>query len=180
MIRAYKDFWKKYIDFKGKSTVTDYWWSVLGNVIISILLIILMLISFRNMSIQEFTGQETFATIYVVIMVLVFAIWLLALIIPNIAIRIRRFRDAGLSPWWTLLVVVPTLIPIFSVSTLAVISSQILNVGYGFDSSLSFFHSGLMTTLVLVRIVLGIINFGISIFFFIASLLPTKKEKISE
>ena len=34
MIQAYKNFWKNYLNFSGRSTRSDYWWVVLIHNII--------------------------------------------------------------------------------------------------------------------------------------------------
>ena len=36
MINAYKNFFKNYAEFTGRSTRPDYWWVWLGNFILSI------------------------------------------------------------------------------------------------------------------------------------------------
>ncbi|WP_337979181.1 hypothetical protein [Streptococcus anginosus] len=36
MFTAYKKFWTHYADFEGKSIRSDYWWSVLDNVLITL------------------------------------------------------------------------------------------------------------------------------------------------
>ena len=36
MINAYKNFFKNYAEFTGRSTRPDYWWVWLGNLILSI------------------------------------------------------------------------------------------------------------------------------------------------
>ena len=36
MINAYKNFFKGYAEFTGRSTRSDYWWVWLGNFILSI------------------------------------------------------------------------------------------------------------------------------------------------
>ena len=36
MINAYKNFFKGYVDFAGRSTRSDYWWVWLGNIILYI------------------------------------------------------------------------------------------------------------------------------------------------
>ena len=36
MINAYKNFFKGYVDFAGRSTRSDYWWIWLGNMILYI------------------------------------------------------------------------------------------------------------------------------------------------
>ena len=47
MIEAYKKFWKGYVDFKGRSTRSDYWLNVLAQCLVSLLfgfLLILIMI----------------------------------------------------------------------------------------------------------------------------------------
>ncbi len=34
MIEAYKKFWKGYVDFKGRSTPSDYWFAYSAHVLI--------------------------------------------------------------------------------------------------------------------------------------------------
>lgn len=36
MINAYKNFFKGYVDFTGRSTRSEYWWIWLGNMILYI------------------------------------------------------------------------------------------------------------------------------------------------
>ena len=45
MISAYKTFWTKAFDFKGRSSRSEYWWAYLANFIIIFLLAIFVGIS---------------------------------------------------------------------------------------------------------------------------------------
>ena len=65
MINAYKNFFKNFAEFTGRSTRPDYWWVWLGNLILSI----------------------PFWIIYF--------IFGLALLLPSLALMVRRLRDAG-------------------------------------------------------------------------------------
>ena len=44
MIEAYKKFWKGYVDFKGRSTRSDYWLAVLANTIVTIMLFSIVIV----------------------------------------------------------------------------------------------------------------------------------------
>ncbi len=44
MIEAYKKFWKGYVDFKGRSTRSDYWLAVLANTIVTIILFSIVIV----------------------------------------------------------------------------------------------------------------------------------------
>ncbi|MFC3932853.1 DUF805 domain-containing protein [Streptococcus dentapri] len=37
MFRAYKNYWKQYVDFKGRTSRSGYWWVFLVNVLIAFL-----------------------------------------------------------------------------------------------------------------------------------------------
>lgn len=108
MFTAYKKFWTHYADFEGKSTRSDYWWSVLCNVLITLPFGIMsfgsILVAIFNV-IQQATyydyeggfdpsifisslGSEFF----IIILLSVFGI---ATLVPNLAIIVRRLRDAG-------------------------------------------------------------------------------------
>ena len=71
MSEAYKDYFKRYVDFKGTTTLSGYWWVVLVNVIIGFILSLL-----GNVG-------NVITTIYS-----------LAILVPSLAITIRRLRDA--------------------------------------------------------------------------------------
>ncbi len=37
MINAYKAYWKRYFDFKGRTSRSNFWWAILGQFIVSII-----------------------------------------------------------------------------------------------------------------------------------------------
>lgn len=96
MINAYKNFFKGYVDFAGRSTRSDYWWVWLGNMIIYIPFFFAYgnaLANPRNESALIALGG--IAIIYMVIG--------LALLLPGLALTVRRLRDAGFH--WALIFV---------------------------------------------------------------------------
>ncbi|MGD6769740.1 DUF805 domain-containing protein [Staphylococcus arlettae] len=99
MVEAYTDFWKRYIDFKSKSNRTEFWVPVLVHILV---IFILSLI-----------GVITFVTGLLVIAIIIFsviALFLLANIVPMIAITMRRFYDAGRKRMTALMLILITLI----------------------------------------------------------------------
>ena len=89
MIEAYKKFWKGYVDFKGRSTRSDYWLAVLANTIVTIILfsIVIVVIVF-----------DSHDSPYHVILTLLYGfamLYFFANYIPSIALQVRRLRDAG-------------------------------------------------------------------------------------
>ena len=84
MIEAYKEFWKKYIDFQSKSNRLEFWTPVLIHIVSIFIVAIIGVIAFIS-------GAFIVATI---LSVLVW-IFVLAMIIPMFAVTLRRFYDAG-------------------------------------------------------------------------------------
>tara|TARA_Y100001970_G_scaffold256840_1_gene334957 strand:+ start:127 stop:474 length:348 start_codon:yes stop_codon:yes gene_type:complete len=96
MIEAYKQFWTKSFDYKGKANRSDYWLGgVLANFIVYILLFIL---SGITASINETLGG---------IISIIWILYSLGQIIPGLSISIRRLRDAGKEWAWIFINFVP-------------------------------------------------------------------------
>ena len=105
MFAAYKKFWTHYADFSGRSSRSDYWWVVLCHVIVTAPLVIIFWVSAVGSILsaaQDTTyGYEPdpsaifagagFAVIFIFILIL----YALATFVPNLAIIVRRLRDAG-------------------------------------------------------------------------------------
>ena len=60
MINAYKNFFKNYAEFTGRSTRPDYWWVWLGNFVISIPLLIILYLSAVLYSASHSASEATF------------------------------------------------------------------------------------------------------------------------
>ena len=89
MSRAYINFLKGYVDFVGHSTRPDFWWVWLMNHILFLPLYILIF----NKEINQ--GPSLNFTL-VILVIGIYAILALLLLLPNLALKIRRLRDAGL------------------------------------------------------------------------------------
>ncbi len=92
MFNAYAKFWKGYVDFGGRSTRSEYWFAVLANVLVSMVLGFLFALTV-NLIAGSTTDEGRFYLPF--IFLVPFFVYLLAIIIPSIAIRIRRLRDGG-------------------------------------------------------------------------------------
>ncbi len=83
---------KKYADFSGRARRKEYWMFFLINIIIGIVLGFLATI----------LKTSILSTIYS-----------LAVLIPGIAVCIRRLHDIGKSGWWWFIVLIPLVGPIW-------------------------------------------------------------------
>ncbi|EFX36238.1 DUF805 domain-containing protein [Streptococcus infantis] len=97
MINAYKNFFKNYAEFTGRSTRPDFWWVWLGNLILSIPFWIIyfytVFLSAVMDSVSDSASEATFMVLGLV--VIIYAIFYLAILVPTLALSVRRLRDAG-------------------------------------------------------------------------------------
>ncbi len=84
---------KKYAVFNGRARRKEYWMFVLINLIVSIALGVVDGV-LGTLSVE--TGMGLLGGIYS-----------LAVLIPSIAVSIRRLHDTGRSGWWLLLAFIP-------------------------------------------------------------------------
>ncbi len=93
MVEWYMLALRRYVDFAGRSRRREYWFFALGNVIIAIVL----------MLIERMLGMASGG--YGILTI----IFELAILVPSIAVSIRRLHDTGRSGWWILIAFVPIL-----------------------------------------------------------------------
>lgn len=90
MIEAYKNFFRNYTNFSGRSTRSDYWYVYLAN----------LLIGFGTAFICSILG--------IIEVFLVFCtIYTLAILIPGLALFTRRMHDINMSGWSFFIATVP-------------------------------------------------------------------------
>ena len=85
---------KQYADFNGRSQRTEYWLFVLFCLVVSIVLSMIdkMLGTYSSTGIGLLSG-----------------IFSLAVLLPGIAVGIRRLHDTGRTGWWLLIALIPLL-----------------------------------------------------------------------
>ncbi len=79
----------KYAVFDGRARRTEYWMFTLFNVIIAVVLSLIDRVLFGS-------GHH-----------FLYGLYGLAVLVPSIAVSIRRLHDTGRSGWWLLLAFVP-------------------------------------------------------------------------
>lgn len=90
--KAVKDFFIGYFDFTGRSTRAGYWWISLFSVLLSgAYIVFLVQTILRTVSAKIGTDFH-----YVAYVSIAFLILLLIFLIPQLALTVRRCRDAGL------------------------------------------------------------------------------------
>lgn len=89
----YLEVLKKYAVFSGRARRKEYWFFVLFNIIISIVLAVIDGVT------GSFSPEAE--------MGLLGGIYTLAVLIPGIAVSVRRLHDTERSGWWLLIALVP-------------------------------------------------------------------------
>jgi len=85
MVEYFKLAISKYAEFTGRSRRSEYWYFMLGNIILSIIATMLGVV------LGETLGSMLSGLVS------------LALLIPSIAVGVRRLHDVGRSGWWFLI-----------------------------------------------------------------------------
>ncbi len=86
---------ERYAKFDGRAGRAEFWWFVLANIVLYVALAIVISIGFA------------ISTALGVIIALLAAAAYIALIIPSIAVAIRRLHDTDKSGWWLLISFIP-------------------------------------------------------------------------
>lgn len=101
MIDAYVEMWKRFAEFKGRTSRSNYWFAFLMNFIVSLVLSVLF--------------SVTDSGIFNVLL----SIYSLAVFIPSLAMNVRRMHDINKSGWWILISLVPVVGGIWFIVLLA-------------------------------------------------------------
>lgn len=89
----YLEVLKKYAVFSGRARRKEYWYFFLFSFIVSM---VLAVIDGMTGSVSALTGMGTLSGIYAV-----------AVLIPGLAVSVRRLHDTGRTGWWMLIAVLP-------------------------------------------------------------------------
>ena len=96
MLNAYKNFWKGYLNFSGRSTRPEFWWVWLLNMVI-----------FLPAYYSLFTGVESDKAIRNIAVFSMCIILFIVEFVPLLALIVRRLRDVGIHWAYIFIVFVP-------------------------------------------------------------------------
>lgn len=97
MINAYKNFFKGYAEFTGRSTRPDYWWVWLGNFILSIPFWVIYIYTVYLSAVMDSVSDSASEAAFMIfgLVAIIYVVFYLAILVPTIALTVRRLRDAG-------------------------------------------------------------------------------------
>ena len=138
---AIKSVFSKYATFSGRARRSEFWFFYLFNFLVSLVLGIIPVLSWVS------------------------GLWALAVLIPSLAVTVRRFHDIGKSGWWYLFTLIPGLACagymlsiVFKVASEAVTSGDMDDIGQIRELLMAHSDSfGTMGILILIAIAFWIL-----------------------
>jgi uncharacterized membrane protein YhaH (DUF805 family) len=117
----YLGAWKKSFNFVGRAGRSEYWTFLLINLLITVAL------GVADVSLGTFNGEAGIGVMS--------GLYSLAILVPSVAVLVRRLHDLGYSGWWGFVSVIPYIGSLL----LLVVTARIGNIGpnhYGPDPKL--------------------------------------------
>lgn len=93
MIESYQRFWNNITNFSDTASRPDYWWPVIINYIVGVILLFL---------INAATGHGIYNLVNTGAYIIAAIIWL-----GTLSVKVRRLHDTDRSGWWVLIGFVP-------------------------------------------------------------------------
>lgn len=103
MMEAIQLFFSRYTDFQGRSRRSEYWWVFLANFIIGMIVTLLLTVIGGGLGSLNVLGMLLGG---------IMTLYFLAILVPSIALSVRRFHDLGQSGWLFLVFMVVAMIPL--------------------------------------------------------------------
>ena len=91
MFKAYKKYWKGYVDFTGRSSCSDYWFAYLVNALITWCLYIVAAV----VGVIASSIGSSALTIISLLLGLIMWVYTIGAFLPGLAVIVRRLHDAG-------------------------------------------------------------------------------------
>ena len=98
--QAMKDFFKGYVDFKGRTTRAGYWWPVLVYGIVHTVFIVYFIMKIIGTSALVAIDNEADVLALLMSMggvMILYLVFVLATILPFLSLTVRRNRDTGIT-----------------------------------------------------------------------------------
>jgi uncharacterized membrane protein YhaH (DUF805 family) len=96
---------KKYAVFDGRARRTEYWMFNLFN----FLIVFVLEIPFFAVSSMSTNSNSSLPSFLITLFTSIVSLYSLALIIPSLAVTVRRLHDIGKSGWWYFISIVPVI-----------------------------------------------------------------------
>jgi len=102
---AIKTYYRRYVDFGGRSIRSEYWWFQLYFYLVVLALALPLFMGGFDMQTEEIIGLGWISVVGL-------GLWVLAHIIGNISLAVRRFHDLNQTGWLVLAFTVGGALPV--------------------------------------------------------------------
>lgn len=109
-LTAYTRFWRRYVVFSGRASLSEYWWVALLNGVVAIVVGALgvILLAIGGALGQQGSAAAAIPNALGAVLLFVLFAFFIAQIVPGIAVSVRRLHDANLSGLLYLLTFIPS------------------------------------------------------------------------
>ncbi|WP_135848673.1 DUF805 domain-containing protein [Serinibacter arcticus] len=121
-------YFRKYADFSGRASASEYWWSVLMCALVVAVLYVLLIVTLATSRTDPRTGDPEFTPLLGVVVAL-YAVYALGQVLPSLAVIVRRLHDTGRSGWWYFI----SFAPFGSIALLVLLCLSSTPQGFAFD-----------------------------------------------
>ncbi len=105
LITAYKSMFKKYAKFNGRSRRSEYWFATLANFLVIMIAYMLMIPAIVESANTGYMSDGM--AVFMALVALAIFGYSIAVMIPGLAMGVRRLHDVGKSGWFMLLGLIP-------------------------------------------------------------------------
>ena len=148
---------KRYADFSGRSRRMEFWmWQVFKLLIGMVFVVICMVMfgaAFATMGSSKDPAQLIAASGGVLVVMMIYMIFGLAILIPDIAVAVRRLHDSNRSGWWFLAPIASYFIGVMVFGVIAGVGA-----GMGPDNQVG---TGLLATSGIIGLVWLLVTLGL-------------------
>ncbi|WP_199706328.1 DUF805 domain-containing protein [Amnibacterium setariae] len=109
-LTAYARFWRRYVVFTGRASLSEFWWAALLNTVAALVLAIAggALVAVGAGLASDGSPVAAIPNALGAVLLFALGVFFLAQIVPSIALSIRRLHDANLSGLFLLLGFIPS------------------------------------------------------------------------
>jgi len=152
---------KRYADFSGRSRRMEFWmWQVFKFLVGAVFMVIFMVVfgaAFATIGSKDpnqiDAAQLIAASGTVLVIWMIYMIFCLAILIPDIAVGVRRLHDTNRSGWWLLAPIAS-----YFIGIIAVVATAGVGASMGANDQVS---TGLMATGGIIGLVVMLVTLGL-------------------
>lgn len=101
---AIRLFFKNYANFNGRASRSEFWWVILAEVIFFTVLDTILMICMAGVTEQQVNSAAFYLTGIIGILM---TLAILALLVPHLALIVRRLHDTGKAWYWLFMAFIP-------------------------------------------------------------------------